>query len=308
MRGWDLVLDLPKSVSLLAGLMSETDEREYRALVHQAKTETLAALENWIGYAVGSEDGQPVRLATGGLLGWSVEHRAARPMGDGQPGDPHLHLHVVIANMARCEDGKWRSIANSGKDLYRHASAADAFFKARVRHLTRERFGVRRTQAETTRAWEVKAIPEQLRDVFSRRAALVEEKAGEGASLEDKLRVSAKTRRAKHSADEAGMRESWRQRAEDVGVGVDAMVAAAAPGPEGPYDGGTGVDGPSGPRIPPPDDLAAVVFDSEIGVTASKKTFSRAELVAAVANALPDGIGVPLTDLAPAPDGAGRSL
>jgi conjugative relaxase-like TrwC/TraI family protein len=295
-RGWDLVLDLPKSDSLLAGLMSEADEKTYRALVHQAKDETLCALEDWVGYAVGSEDGEPVRLATGGLLGWSVEHRAARPMGDGQPGDPHLHLHVVIANMARCEDGEWRSIANSGRDLYRHASAADAFFKARVRQLTRERFGVQRAQAEASRAWEVDGIPEQLRDRFSRRAALVDEKAGEEATLADKLRVSAETRRAKHAADAAGMRESWRQRAEDAGVNVDAMVAAAAPGPDGP-EGGAGIDGPPGPRIPPPGDIAAVVFDPETGVTASRKSFSRAELLAAVANALPDGIGPAARDL-----------
>ncbi|WP_164541052.1 MobF family relaxase [Streptomyces abyssomicinicus] len=295
-RGWDLVLDLPKSDSLLAGLMSEADEREYRALVHQAKTETLRALEGWIGYAVGSEDGEPVRLATGGLLGWSVEHRSARPMGDGQPGDPHLHRHIVVANMGLCEDGKWRSIANSGKDLYRHASAADAFFKARVRTLTAERFGVRRTQAETTRAWEIDGIPEQLRDAFSRRSALVTEQVGEDASLEDKQRLAAVTRRAKHAADAAGMRDSWRARAENAGVDVDAMVAAAAPGPDGPQ-GGAGVDGPSGPRIPPPGDVAAVVFHPESGVTASKKSFSRAELLAAVANALPDGIGPEARDL-----------
>ncbi|NYV74528.1 MobF family relaxase [Streptomyces sp. UH6] len=294
-RGWDLVLDLPKSDSLLAGLMSEADEKTYRALVHQAKDETLRALEGWIGYAVGSEDAAPVRLATGGLLGWSVEHRAARPMGDGQPGDPHLHLHVVVANMGLCEDGEWRSIANSGRDLYRHASAADAFFKARVRALTAERFGVRRTQAEASRAWEVDGIPEQLRDRFSRRAALVDEQAGEEATLADRLRVSAETRRAKHAADAAGMRESWRQRAETAGVDVDAMVAAAAPGPDGPQ-GGAGIDGPPGPRIPP-GDVAAVVFHPETGVTASKKSFSRAELLAAVANALPDGIGPEARDL-----------
>lgn len=103
----------------------DLDERAYRELVHEAKDDTLRVAEQLIGYAGGSEDGEPVRIATGGLLGWSVEHHAARPLGDGQPGDPHLHLHVVIANMALCEDGTWRSIANSGRDLYRHAAVLD---------------------------------------------------------------------------------------------------------------------------------------------------------------------------------------
>ncbi|MGA4803591.1 MobF family relaxase [Streptomyces lavendulocolor] len=296
-RGWDLVLDLTKSDSTLDALMPELDERAYRELVHEAKDDTLRVAEQLIGYAVGSEDGEPVRLATGGLLGWSVEHRAARPMGDGQPGDPHLHLHVVIANMALCEDGKWRSIANSGRDLYRHAAVLDAVFKSRIRQLAYERFGVRRVQAETTGAWEIEGVPEQLRDAFSRRGALVNETAGEEASLEDKMRVSAATRRAKHTADANGMRASWRQRAEALGIDVDAMVAEAAPGPPGP-DGGAAVDRPGGPRIPPPSDIAAVVFHPETGITATKKDFTRAELMAAVVNALPYGLGsADLTDL-----------
>ncbi|MFD5328933.1 MobF family relaxase [Streptomyces sp. NPDC127092] len=296
-RGWDLVLDLTKSDSTLDGLLPDLDERAYREIVHQAKDETLRVAEQLVGYAVGSEDGEPVRLATGGLLGWSVEHRASRPMGDGQPGDPHLHLHVVIANMALCEDGKWRSIANSGKDLYRHAAVLDAVFKGRVRQLTYERFGVRRVQAEKTRAWEIEGIPEQLRDAFSRRAALVNETVGEDASREDKMRVSAKTRHAKHEADANGMRASWRERAEALGVDVDAMVAEAAPGPLGP-DGGAAVDVPGGPRIPPPSDIARIVFDPETGVTASQKEFSRAALMAAVVNALPYGFGsADLTEL-----------
>ncbi|MFD5899631.1 MobF family relaxase [Streptomyces sp. NPDC060366] len=289
-RGWDLVLDLPKSDSALQGLMPEPGEREYRDLVHQAKADTFRQLEEWVGYAVGSEDGQPVRLAAGGLMAWSVEHQSARPLGDGQPGDPHLHVHVTIPNMALCEDGEWRSIANSGKDLHRHASALDAYFKARVRALTYERFGVRRELAERTGAWEVAGIPEELRSEFSRRHEGIVAEAGEEATRQERDRVSAESKRAKHAADASAMRASWRQRAEDTGIDVDAMVAAAAPGPPGPYDGGSGVDGPAGPRIPPPADLAAIVFDPDTGLTRSEKTFSRAQLLAAVGNALEYGL------------------
>ncbi|MDQ0689007.1 conjugative relaxase-like TrwC/TraI family protein [Streptomyces achromogenes] len=288
-RGWDVVLDLPKSDSVVQGLMDLLPAEKLRELVHQAKDETFRQMERWAGYAVGSKDGEPVRLATGGLLAWSVEHQSARPIRAGEPGDPHLHLHVTVANVALCEDGEWRSIANSGKDLHRHASAADAYFKARVRALTYEHFGIRRVRNERTGAWEVVGIPEQVRDHFSRRAALVDEKAGADASRQEKQAVSMATKRDKLDVDATTMRESWRQRAEQV-VDVDAMVAAAAPGPPGP-DGGAGVDGPgTGPRIPPPGDIAAVVFDPKEGLTANDKTFSRAQLLAAVANALEFGI------------------
>ncbi|MGW1226603.1 MobF family relaxase [Streptomyces sp. NPDC002530] len=293
-RGWDLMLDMPKSDSALAGLLPDADGQEYRDLVHRAKTETLREVERWVGYAVGSEDGRPVRLATGGLLAWSVEHQSARPMGDGQPGDPHLHLHVTIANMALCEDGRWRSIANSGQDLHRHAAAADAHFKARVRALAYERYGVRRERAERTGAWEVEGVPEAVRDLYSRRHGRIVEMAGEESGRQERDRAAAESLRAKHAADAAGMRASWRQRAEQAGVDVDAMVAAAAPGPPDP-GAGPALDGPGGPRIPPPSDLAAMVFHPETGLTASDKTFSRAQLLAAVGNALPygldDGVG-----------------
>ncbi|MCX4792626.1 AAA family ATPase [Streptomyces sp. NBC_01221] len=296
-RGWDLMLDLPKSDSILPGLMGEADEREFRDLVHQAKADTIREVERWIGYGVGSEDGQPVRLATGGLLAWSVEHQSARPMGDGLPGDPHLHLHVTIGNLALCEDGEWRSIGNSGQDLHRHAAAADAFFKARVRALTYARFGVRRQQAERTGAWEVDGVPEPVRDLFSRRHGRIVDLAGDEAGRQERDRAAAETLRAKHGADATAMRESWRQRALQAGVDVDAMVAAAAPGPPGP-DSGPTVDGPgTGPRIPPTADLAAIVFHPETGLTHSEKTFSRAQLLAAVGNALEYGLPV---------DGCGR--
>ncbi|MER8237498.1 MobF family relaxase, partial [Streptomyces sp. NPDC094049] len=288
-RGFDLVLDVPKSDSVLAALLPDGEEGAYRELVHEAARDALAQYERWIAYSVGGEDGEMVRLATGGLLAWATEHRSARPVGDGTPGDPHLHLHISIANLGRCEDGRWRSIAARGRDMHRHASAIDGYFKARVRALAYERFGVVREQAEKTRAWEVEGVPGAVRDLYSRRARRVEEIAGDGAGREEMARASAATRRAKHATGSADMRASWRERAESAGLDVEAMLAAAAPGPPGPDGAGTGPGG-GGPRIPPPADLAAVVFDPETGLTATRKTFDRAQLLAAVANALPYGI------------------
>jgi len=289
-RGWDVVTDLPKSDSVVQALMGSLDGREFRALVHQARREAFAEFERWIGYGVAGQDGRRVRIATGGLLAWSMEHQSARPV-DNTPGDPHLHLHNVIVNMALCEDGKWRSIANSGQDLHRHLRALDGLFKARVRALAYERFGIVREQDARTRAWEIVGIPADLRAHFSRRSAEVNAKAGADASREDKMRVSAATRHARHDTGALDLRAVWRERAEDLGVDVDAMLTAAAPGPPGP-DSGIGLDGPGGgPRIPPPDQLAAVVFAPETGLTAHDKEFSRAQLLAAVAQALPFGIG-----------------
>ncbi|TLQ39013.1 MobF family relaxase [Streptomyces marianii] len=287
-RAYDVVADLPKSDSTLWALLAERHEKDFRDLVHQAKREAFAELERWIGYGLASEDGKLHRIATGGLLGWSVEHQSARPVDD-TPGDPHLHVHLVIVNMARCEDGQWRAIANGGMDLHRHAKAFDALFKGRVRALAHERFGVRYARAERTGAWEVAGIPEPLRDHYSRRAAQVDAIAGADASREEKLRASAETRHAKHDTGVIDLRDTWRQRAEDLGYDVDAMVTAAAPGPPGP-DGPFAVVGPDGPRTPSPEQIAAAVFDPRGGLTAFDKEFSKAQLLARVADACPYGL------------------
>ncbi|WP_307818275.1 MobF family relaxase [Streptomyces sp. MBT60] len=228
-RGWDLMLDMPKSDSVLAGLLPDAHSQEYRDLVHRAKVETLREVERWVGYAVGSEDGRPVRLSTGGLLAWSVEHQSARPMGDGQPGDPHLHLHVTIANMALCEDGEWRSIGNSGQDLHRHAAAADAHFKARVRALAFERFGVRREQAERTGAWEVSGVPEQVRDLYSRRHGRIVEMAGDESGRQERDRAAAESqargRRRRDAGELAAARRGGRCRRRRHGRGRRTWTA-----------------------------------------------------------------------------------
>ncbi|MFC9620034.1 MobF family relaxase [Streptomyces sp. NPDC056930] len=297
-RAYDLVADLTKSTSTLWALLGSGREKKFRALVHQAKQEAFGQLERWIGYGLASEDGKLHRIATGGLLGWSVEHQSARPVDDTTPGDPHLHLHLVIANLARCEDGVWRAIANGGTDLYRHAKAFDALFKARVRALAAEQFGVRYERDPRTGAWEIVGIPEQLRTHFSRRAAAVDAIAGEEASREEKLRVSAETRHAKHDTGSMDLRADWREQAEELGIDVEAMVAVAAPGPDGPY-GTLARSGPGGPLLPTPEAIAAEVFDPKTGLTAHEKEFSRAQLLAAVANACAYGVNTgPLETLA----------
>lgn len=129
-------------------------------------------------------------------------------MGDGMPGDPHLHVHVTIADMGLCEDSEWRSIGNSGQDLHRHAAVADAYFQGRVRALTHARFGVRRQQAERTGVWKVAGIPEPVHDLLSRRHGSIVELARDEAGRQELDRAAAETLRAKHGADATTMRGS----------------------------------------------------------------------------------------------------
>lgn len=170
-RGYDLTLDLPKSLSVLYGLaegeLAAGIEDVYTAAVH----ETVAAVEDWVAYGLRGHHGdgrQAERIETSGLAGWIMWHAVARPV-DGQAPDPHWHAHVVLANMARGLDGKWSAIGAGGTDLHRHTHAADALLKARIRYELTKTYGIAWEHNPETGAWEIAAILAELRQHFSKR-------------------------------------------------------------------------------------------------------------------------------------------
>ncbi|MFD9410148.1 MobF family relaxase [Streptomyces sp. NPDC059989] len=289
LRGVDITLDLPKSISAAYGLagaeLAGRIEEDWLASV----TEAVHALEEWAAYGMAGHHGdgrQAERVETSGLIGWTTLHRSARPV-DGSPGDPHLHVHVNIAHMAKCADGQWRTIAGGGEDLHRYAHLVNEIAEGRLRARLTEGYGARFERSETTGAWELAGVDEGLRDAFSRRHRQVIDLAGEGASREQQKAAARKSAEAKEDAGPAAPREAWRTRAATVLGGeeaVDAMVAAALPGPDGtapPLSAG------GGPLLPGPAEIAARIWDAEHGLTASRKTVSHTHVMAAVAKTLP---------------------
>lgn len=138
-----------------------------------------------------------------------------------------------------------------------------------------------------TGAWEVEGIPEPLRDHYACRAAQVDAIADAGR--EEKLRVLAETRHAKHDTGVIDLRVTWRRRAEDLGYDVDAMVAAAAPARPAPT-GHSPRLGPTASRTPSLELIAVEVLYPQHGLTVFGEEFSKAQLLARVADACPLGL------------------
>lgn len=288
-RGYDMTLDLPKSYSALFGLAAPGVAAELRATYLEAARETVAALEDWAVYAMAGHhgDGQSAqRVATAGALGWMAVHESARPVA-GEAGDPHLHVHVTLANMALCADGEWRTVGAGGRDIHRHAHAADALLKARLRQLTNERFGMRWERSETTGAWEVAGVPLELRVAMSRRSTQVAATVGADATVGVQKLAAAQLAERKQAVPAGDVRAAWRTRAETVVADVDAMVAAAMPGP--PAGPPTELPDP-GPRVPGPGEIAAHIWRADGGLTATRKAVTRADVLAAVMDAVPGGL------------------
>ncbi|HEY9372301.1 MobF family relaxase [Streptomyces sp.] len=297
-RGYDVTLDLSKSYSVAVALAGEELAEALRETFLEAARETVAAMESWAAYAmVGEHGGGKIadRVDVSGFLGWMTVHYSARPV-KGEPGerpvpgDPHLHVHANIANLGLAADGKWRTVGAGGRDVHRHAHAADALVKARLRQLTGERFGMRWERHAETGAWEVVGIDEGLRRAFSRRSAQIVAMADANASTGEQKLVARRLAESKDTfVTKADVRASWRARAEAVVDDVDAMIRRAIPGPGGPD--GPSVTGPGGgPVMPSPEDVAAFVWRREGGLTESRKAVTRADVLAHVIDACPAGV------------------
>lgn len=310
-RGYDLTINLPKPFSILFAYADGDFARDIEDVFLQALRETITAGEDWTAYGMrGHHSGRRSarREPASGWIGWVNIHRAARPVGNAPFGDPHLHAHVVIANLARGQnDRKWSTIAAGGRDLHRHASAIDALMQARVRHLTHEKWGIEWARNARTGVWHIIGIPESTVRLFSKRGAQVTDLfAALGLPMDAVTATQqhtaasvvkeAKPRHAAGATDDI-IRTYWRDEAAQNGEDPDrTVVEALAPDTVPPRR--------RVPAIPAPRDLDEVcrwVFRVDGGLTSHRKDFTRAQALAAVQDALREGVasaadGEALTD------------
>src|SRR4029453_13802612 len=96
-----------KSVSLEVLIGDDDRLREaHRQAVQQALTEVETSVQS-------RSDGGARNVTTGNMVAAVFEHTAARPSRSGQQQhlglDPHLHTHVVIANLTQRDKGERRA-------------------------------------------------------------------------------------------------------------------------------------------------------------------------------------------------------
>jgi conjugative relaxase-like TrwC/TraI family protein len=108
--GWDLTLAAPKSVSLLAALSA--DGGEAVAVAHsKSVVDMLAEMET--------------RYLASGAIAAAFRHRT------NAAGEPHLHTHLVLANLARTADGGWSAL---NRDWWTARRALGATYQLGLRH------------------------------------------------------------------------------------------------------------------------------------------------------------------------------
>jgi conjugative relaxase-like TrwC/TraI family protein len=165
--GYDLVFSCPKSVSLLHALTDDERVRQQISVAHeQAWQAALAYLERE-ACVVRRGKGGAFREHGGGFVAAAFRHRTSRAQ------DPHLHTHVIVANLTHTADDEWRAL--DGEALLKtYRLAAGYLYEAQLRHELTWRLGLAWTQPVKGMA-ELEQVPEETIRAFStRRQSLVE--------------------------------------------------------------------------------------------------------------------------------------
>jgi conjugative relaxase-like TrwC/TraI family protein len=271
--GYDLVFSCPKSVSLLHALTDDERVRREISEAHEASWQAALRYLEQEACVVRRGKGGKRREHGQGFVAATFRHRTSRAQ------EPHLHTHVVVANMTRADDGTWLALDGQAI-LQTHRLAAGYLYEAQLRHELTQRLGL--TWTEPVKGMgELERVPEEAIRAFStRRQVLVEHMDARGTKGFAASRVAAlATREQKEQVDLPRLRADWKARAAEHGLGGRELKQLGRERPR--------LDVPTIDR----DQLAARLFGAD-GLTARHTAFAMPELVCAVAGSLRDGAPV----------------
>ncbi len=164
--GYDLTFCAPKSVSVLHLLAPS----ELATAVGAGHNAAVAEASAYLGRsAVGvrrAHRGQVAFLSSTGAVAGQFLHRTSRAL------DPHLHTHLVVANVAQGVDRAWSAV--DSRRLFGHLGAAQALYHARLRLELSERAGVT-WEVPPTGLGDVVGVDRRLCRLFSQRSAAIDE-------------------------------------------------------------------------------------------------------------------------------------
>jgi conjugative relaxase-like TrwC/TraI family protein len=219
--GWDSVYSAPKSVSIQA--LIGGDHRLIQA--HEdAVRRTLQEVEK---YATTHQGHDRDRVVSANVVGAAFNHLAARPVGNSDHGpDPQLHTHVVLLNVTKRPDGRWRGL--DPIEIYRSQSYGSAIYRS---ELAREvqKLGYRIEVTASNGSWELEGYSREQVMAFSQRREDIQQQMAEaGLSGPRAAQIAAlNSRQAKSQYDEAALRQKWKERAADLGIDTAAHLRLA---------------------------------------------------------------------------------
>ena len=167
--GWDVTFSAPKSLSLLWAT-GDDDQRAAIEALHGAAVEAALSF-------VERQDLLEVRLGAGGkfrepptdIIVGRFRHTTSRA------GDPNLHTHCVLLNVAKCADGRWRTLETDA--MFKWTKTIGAAYRAELSMLLAEKgFAFRSAGRDQI---EILGVDEALIETFSKRSRAIEALVGD---------------------------------------------------------------------------------------------------------------------------------
>jgi conjugative relaxase-like TrwC/TraI family protein len=224
---FDITLSAPRSVSLAWAFASYDTKLLIEAAQQRAVEATLAMLEGEASFARRGRNGTLLEKVP--LTAATFRHGESRPAvhADGRTfGDPNLHTHCVVLNLATRRD---RTVgALHSKVLRDFKMAAGATYHAALAHeLQRTGFAIDRIGKNGI--FELAHVDATTIDYFSaRRTEIQEELAEHGVSSAEAVAlasaVAKATRSAKRHNEHARREETWADAAKSIGLDVQAFT------------------------------------------------------------------------------------
>ncbi|CAN5419829.1 hypothetical protein BH10PSE19_BH10PSE19_00020 [soil metagenome] len=228
--GFDLTFSVPKSVSIV-GLLGE-DSRILGA-IHRATDNTLGQIERACAQARTTKYGITQYENTKNLVVAKFLHDISREA------DPQLHVHCVVMNMTKRNDGRWRSLASQAGRYNGDVSGEINGFIERVRH-DRNHYGaifraelayeLKQLGYTTTKTknglFEIEGVSQKTIDAYSKRAKQIETYMQEHGWSSSKAAAFAtlQTRQSKKNISRENLQQQWQETSKSQGI--DAFAEA----------------------------------------------------------------------------------
>jgi conjugative relaxase-like TrwC/TraI family protein len=286
---FDLTFSAPKSVSVLFAVGPAEVSAALVEAHEEAVRGALGYLEEAAVFVRRGAGGARFEHA-GGLIAAAYRHRMSRAL------DPQLHTHVVGANLARGEDGRYTALHHPS--LYRAARTAGYLYQSHLRSLVRDRLGLEWGPVRKGAA-ELAELPVDVLRVFSQRRAQVEAAVAEreaelgrpSTRAEREAWGAIATRdRKQYGIDTHTWREEITARAAEHGLDRELVGEIVAGGLERSDRGGLAGDGAleqDGARVG--EGELAEVLTGPTGLTERSNTFDQGAVLREFAVAAPQG-------------------
>ncbi|QLY00912.1 MULTISPECIES: conjugative transfer relaxase/helicase TraI [Enterobacter] len=222
--GHDLTFSAPKSVSILALIGNDKEMVE----AHNHAVRVAAGYVEKLISARDTKDGVTSIVHTGKMVAAAYTHDTSRNL------DPQLHTHLLIANMTEYA-GKWKALAtdyihNAGfiETVMKHQVTLGKIYRSALRERV-EALGHEVEEVGKHGMWEIKGVPEEVREEYSSRGREIQGAVGAEATLRSRDVAAKDTRRAKVDPSRMRLMERWLGQMKEKGFDLKAYQESVVP-------------------------------------------------------------------------------